>query len=221
VFELEEESEEMKMNLMIFCFCEDLHRIQDFLHEVWRGYKASQLDLLTASIITSAAFDIVRKNEEEVLATAPKLFSKKRSFETIAVVIFYADALAQSIDPEKRLNTSQSLEPTPFDDFIYLSTVRIVMKFDFLRTMQSIPAYPMLCLPMRAGYISRPELLENFYMSKREAEDAILSQLIMDSELYDDFCKVKKEHTKFPLHTEDELFKCLRKLKKEVSTFPQ
>ena len=36
VFELEEESEEMKMSLMIFCFFEDLHRTQEFLHEVWK-----------------------------------------------------------------------------------------------------------------------------------------------------------------------------------------
>lgn len=34
IFELEEESEETKMSLMIFCFFEDLHRIQDFLNEV-------------------------------------------------------------------------------------------------------------------------------------------------------------------------------------------
>jgi mRNA degradation ribonuclease J1/J2 len=38
IFELEDESEETKMRLMIFCFFEDLHRIQDFLHEAWKKY---------------------------------------------------------------------------------------------------------------------------------------------------------------------------------------
>ncbi len=68
IFELEYESEEMKMSLMIFCLFEDLHRIQDFLHGIWKSFKAKTLDLVTATIITNTAFDLVHRNEEEILA---------------------------------------------------------------------------------------------------------------------------------------------------------
>jgi hypothetical protein len=105
-FELEEESEEMNMSLMIFCFFEDLHRIQEFLHGVWESYKKKDLDLVSATLTTNTAVDHVRSNEEQILAAAPKLFSLKNPYRTIAVIIFYADASSQGINPEEKLNSN-------------------------------------------------------------------------------------------------------------------
>jgi hypothetical protein len=86
---------------------------------------------MTASLITYSAFDIVRQSEDEILASAPKLFSKERSYDSIAIVIFYADAFSHGENPEHKLKSNESLRPTPFDDFIYLYTARILMKFDY------------------------------------------------------------------------------------------
>jgi hypothetical protein len=148
-YELEEESEETKMSLMIFCFFEDMHRLQDFLHDIWKSYKPGKLDLMTASLITHSAVDIVRQSEEEIFAAAPKLFSKKRSYNTIAIAIFYADALSQGQDPEAKTKSNESLCPTPFDDFIYLSAAKILMQFDYLSAMPSPPSYPMPAFLLR------------------------------------------------------------------------
>ncbi|TEY82776.1 hypothetical protein BOTCAL_0027g00140 [Botryotinia calthae] len=126
--ELEEESLEMKMSMMVFYFFEDLHRIQDFLHGTWEKYKDKKLDLLSATLITNTAFEIVRRSEQEILNGAPKLFSKKRSYDTIAAVIFYANGLNTGKDPTQKMELKEWLRPTPFDDFIYLSTARILMK---------------------------------------------------------------------------------------------
>lgn len=105
---LVEDSEETRMSLMIFCFFEDMHRLQDFPHDIWKEYKTGELDLITASLITNSAVDIVRQSEEGILAAAPKFFSRKRSYNTIAIVIFYADALSKNQDPEARLNSNES-----------------------------------------------------------------------------------------------------------------
>ncbi|TVY81856.1 hypothetical protein LSUE1_G002898 [Lachnellula suecica] len=207
-YELEEESEEMKMSLMIFCFFEDMHRLQDFIHDTWRSYKANELDLITASLITNSAVDIVRQNEEQILATAPKLFSTKHSYSTIAMVIFSEDALSQGQDPAAKLKSVESLRPTPFDDFIYLSTARALMKFDYV------------CMeppPSRAWCI----------ISSAE-EDATLPQLMMDAQLFDDYCEVQTKLCllikgpeyapypwRYPAPAEDELNSGLRKLRKE------
>ncbi|KAF4629354.1 hypothetical protein G7Y89_g8792 [Cudoniella acicularis] len=217
-YELEEESEETKMSLMIFCFFEDMHRVQDFLHSIWRGFKAGDVNLMTASLITNAAVDVVRQNEEEILAAAPNLFSKKRSYDTIAIVIFYADAFSQGQDPEAKMKSNEFLRPTPFDDFIYLSTAKILMKFDYLSAMQpKSPDYPLPSFPLRAGFVSRPDLLGTPYMDKKEEEDTLLSQLLIDLDLYDTFGKETREHGLIEnfAPAEDELSFGLRKLRKE------
>ncbi|KAF7872868.1 uncharacterized protein EAF02_008939 [Botrytis sinoallii] len=188
--ELEEESLEMKMSMMIFYFFEDLHRIQNFLRGIWKRYKDKTLDLLSATLITNAVFELVRRSEQEILSNAPKLFSKKRSYDTIAAVIFYANGLNTGKDPTQKMESKEWLRPTPFDDFIYLSTARILMKYDKLYKIG--PVYPIPTLPLRSAYISCPEILGTPYMDKKEKEDVLLSQLIMDLDLLDEYNKFTK-----------------------------
>ena len=163
-----------------------MHRTQEFIGELWHKYKGKKCDLHTAAITTNAAFNLVRQAEEDLVAQAPKLFDKRRSYDSIAIIVFYADAFQQGISPEARLNSNEILRITPFDDFIYLSTARILMKFTFLAGIPNDiqPEYPMPCPPLRFGYISRPELLGTPEMNKREQEDLVLSKLIIDRQLW-------------------------------------
>lgn len=56
VFELEEESSDLRVSMMIFCFFEDMHVIQEFLYGVRRSYKNDETGLIVASLTTNAAF---------------------------------------------------------------------------------------------------------------------------------------------------------------------
>lgn len=174
------------MSLMIFHFFKDFHRIQDFLHGIWKRYKNRKLDLGSARLMTNLAFELVRRNEYEILATAPKLFSMKRSYDTIAIVIFYANSFSHIQDPEQTITTNKMLRPTRFDDFIHLSTSRILMKYGFLSKMApESPGYPILSFPLHAGYSSYPEVRGTLNMNKKKGEDALLSQFIIDLYLFD------------------------------------
>ncbi|KAF7947868.1 hypothetical protein EAE96_008945 [Botrytis aclada] len=166
--ELEEESLEMKMSMMIFYFFEDLHRIQDFLHGIWKRYKGKTIDLLSATLITNTAFELVRRT-----------------------VIFYAKGLNTGKNPTQKMDLKEWLQPTPFDDFIYLSTARILMKYDDLCKRDL--GYPIPSLPLRAAYISCPEILGTPYMDKKEKEDTLLSQLIIDLGLFESYNRLTKE----------------------------
>ncbi len=146
------------------------------------------------------------------------MFNKKRSWDTIAIIIFYADAFEKGVCPEARLRTNESLRITPFDNFIYLSTARILMKFTYL---SEAPAdfrnnYPVPCFPLRAGYVSRPELLESPEMKKKEEEDLILSQFVIDKSLSSMFRKKSIEFDSGSVPPlEDEFNKGLDKLLNE------
>lgn len=47
----------------VYCFFQNLHKIQDFLGETWRLYKGEEIGLITASFTTNAAMDIVEREE--------------------------------------------------------------------------------------------------------------------------------------------------------------
>ncbi|KAL8800987.1 MAG: hypothetical protein Q9182_004779 [Xanthomendoza sp. 2 TL-2023] len=205
-----------ELAFIIFCFFEDLHRTQVFINHLWREYKAGKCDLHTAAITTNAAFELVRQAEEDLIAQAPAVFDRKRSYESIAIIVFYADALQQGTCPEACGQRNESLRITPFDDFIYLSTARILMKFT---SMANLPkdcdvAWPLPCPPLRLGYMSRPELLGTPEMDRKEQEDATLSKLIIDRQLWNTY---KQEMTRGLSRppSEDELSENLDRLTKE------
>jgi hypothetical protein len=118
----------------VFCFFEDLHRIQDFLSETWKQQKAGTLDLMTATFVTNAALDIVRREEESVREFAlPKLAkSGKLSYKDLLLLVFFADALG--ITDMGGLPTG--LRITPFDNFVYLPTARTLVKFEKFSAMK-------------------------------------------------------------------------------------
>ena len=217
VYELEDEDEfDEELAFIIFCFFEDLHRTQEFVNELWRRYKARKCDLHTAAITTNAAFDLVRQAEEDLIAQAPNVFNRKRSWDSIAIIVFYADAFQQGVCPEARLNSNESLRITPFDDFIYLSTARILMKFTFMANLPKgcqLP-YPIPCPPLRFSYISRPDLLGTPEMDKKEQEDLTLSRFIIDRQLWHTWKEAGSEYST-PPPLDDEFSVSVDRLTKE------
>lgn len=162
---------------------------------------------------TNAAFGLVQQAEKDLIAQAPKIFDTTRSYDSIAIIVFYADAFQQGICPEARLKSNESLRITPFDDFIYLSTARILMKFTF---MASVPKdcelpYPTPCMPLRFSYISRPDLLGTPEMNRKEQEDLTLSRLIIDRRLWNTW-KVPGTKRLCPPPPEDDFSQSLDRL---------
>ena len=219
VWELAEEFH-IEIGFIIFCFFEDLHRIQDLLKKTWQEYKLGRLDLVTCTMTTNLAFDLVRRAEEDVIGQAPEMLKKPRSYEAISTLIFFVDSFTKGKSPTKEQEVEDSLRITPFDEFIYLSTARILMKFEQLSAAKI--AYPQPVPPVRMSYISRPDLLELPQVKKWEEEDEFLSQLLMDMSLDDNLARAMlqlTEQRKAPAM--DELSKGLYKLRKEgeVSTW--
>ena len=218
LYELEGQSE-IDYAFVIFCFFEDLHRVQDALKATWESYKARTCELVVASVITNLAFNFVRRAEEEIISLDPKRYSKPRSYDALSLEIFYAESFSKGEDPEAKLASSESLKITPFDDFIYLPTARILMKFQ--RLMELDLGYPQPVPPFRFSYISRPELLELPMTKKKEKEDLLLSQILIDSSLNDIIREGSAERTGQKPPVEDEFsnaLECLRKAR-EISVW--
>ena len=115
-------------------------------------------ELVVASVINNLAFNFVRRAEEEIISLDPKRYSKPRSYDALSLEVFYAESFSKGEDPEAKFASNESFQITPFDDFIFLPTAPILMKFH--RLMELDLGYPQPVPPFRFAYISRPELLE-------------------------------------------------------------
>jgi hypothetical protein len=65
IFELEAE-QAYDNSFAVFCFFEDLHRIQDNLTKLWKDCAAGQTSVLAATAVTEAAVLTIRRAEQEI-----------------------------------------------------------------------------------------------------------------------------------------------------------
>ncbi|KAH8704325.1 hypothetical protein GQ44DRAFT_732531 [Phaeosphaeriaceae sp. PMI808] len=60
---------ESDLPFAIFCFYKDLNDIRGFLRETWEQYKRCEIGLMSASITTDVAFEMVKQKEQEFLGS--------------------------------------------------------------------------------------------------------------------------------------------------------
>lgn len=191
VWELEEDSQS-DFAFQVFCFFEDLHALQGELRRTWTEYKNGSVDLLAATIITTAAIELVGTAEKEIHLTHPGVLDYTRSYQDPALTIFYSESLRRGEDPEVHLDSKagQDLEITPFKEFMYLPTGRTLMKIAQMKHVFKV-AHHVAIPPMRFNYIARPDLFlgaDEARMERFEAEEKVICQLIQDL-LFKDFIK--------------------------------
>lgn len=197
---------------IIFCLFEDLHCMQEFIKETWQKVKLGEFNANTASILTDVAIYLAHRAEEDIIANTPGLPTDIDSYELLTLHIFYADSFSRGEDPMAKIQSSDSLRITPFDDFIYLSTARTLMRFAILAKHKI--GYPQPVLPVRFSYISHPELLELPEVKKWEAEHQFLSQLLMDLSFNENIVKAMKESRNLEAPMLDHLSKGLAEVSK-------
>ncbi|EEP79996.1 predicted protein [Uncinocarpus reesii 1704] len=179
IYEPEESTWDVRFS--IFCLFEDLHKIREQVIKVWTEYNKGELDLVSASIITQAAIELVRRAEKEIYQTYADFFPTQ-SYEKLVYCLWcgspFSDKLADGkLDP---------IKIGPFDEFIFLPTAQILFRFAIFRNLFTMGSWPPPVFPLSLHFISSPEALtESPRMREAEEEDRILSQLFLDMILQD------------------------------------
>ncbi|KAF7920882.1 uncharacterized protein EAE98_008911 [Botrytis deweyae] len=116
--------DKIDLEFVVFCFFEDLQRIQEFLKETWKLVMKEELDAITASLVSNLAFSLARQIEDELTSSYPEFFGVIPSYVKIAGILhevnFAKDKLDQQDNKSKR-STS--------DEFVYYSIFRILSKY--------------------------------------------------------------------------------------------
>lgn len=130
---------ETELPFIIYCFFEDLHRIQSFLNGIWQEVKDGSLSYMSASLTTNIALELVEKEENKLIALSPNHFTEA-IYRSITSIIHHIPTF-QSLDPVEMLRyTCQrkaSFEDTKSEDknfsgggeFVYLQTFLSLEKY--------------------------------------------------------------------------------------------
>ena len=102
---LEEHSE---ATFHVFCYMEDLYGLQHQLLELWKKQKKGQLDLITATVVTTAALDLVAKVEKEIYEKYRSHFHYGRSYDDLTLMIYLAECIRAGEDLEEKLYTPKT-----------------------------------------------------------------------------------------------------------------
>ncbi|KAE9381957.1 hypothetical protein N431DRAFT_491236 [Stipitochalara longipes BDJ] len=121
IYELERSMEE-ELQFRVFCFFEDLHRVEDFLKETWQQFADGQIDLVSASLVTNVTLTLVRESEEAIKNLSPKL-DIEDSYRSIVSVIHPVAKIATSFQSARKM-----LQRTPLDRFVFRSTFVSMLK---------------------------------------------------------------------------------------------
>lgn len=74
LYELDEPEDEV-LPFVLYCLFEDVHQVGQIVRDIWEEYKAGKINIMTASVVTNTAIDLVRKTEDDIKAAHPQLSS--------------------------------------------------------------------------------------------------------------------------------------------------
>ncbi|KAJ3043595.1 hypothetical protein HDV00_004696 [Rhizophlyctis rosea] len=157
----------------LFCFFQDLHAIRSFLIDTWSQYHARKIDLITATVTTNTAFEVVRSLHQELISLIPSLEDNR--YEPVAnmMLVHYWTSRGEEVKP---INTNNLYLPevAPFSDFAFYHTFDILNSFCKSNTAGVLP-------PQRTDLagVYDPSVERNSLTPKEQLQDgALLSSLL-------------------------------------------
>jgi hypothetical protein len=184
IFELEAE-QAYENAFAVFCFFEDLHRIQDSLTKLWKDCAAGQTSVVAATAVTQAAINTIRGAEQELCANLFPNQPVNDCYKALARTMVMTDTINKGLNPIEK-----GVDITPFDDFIFFPVARTLRKFIKIAAMSNKfdSPWPPPIPPLSFYCISQPDKADVPKHKKLQQDDVFLSQMLLDM-LHPDKCR--------------------------------
>ncbi|TGO48355.1 hypothetical protein BOTNAR_0479g00010 [Botryotinia narcissicola] len=116
--------DKIDLEFVVFCFFEDLQRIQEFLKETWKLVVREELDAITASLVSNLALSLARQIEDELTTSHAEFFGVIPSYIKIAGILHEVNYINQKL--EQQDNKSKR---STSDEFVYYPIFRILSMY--------------------------------------------------------------------------------------------
>ncbi|KAE8249917.1 hypothetical protein A4X13_0g5022 [Tilletia indica] len=128
----------------ILAFFSDLHDVRDYIRELWLDYNEGRTDLLTASVTTNTALELLRRPHEDVMARVMPFFDN--SLMTMFQLVVNYVRMRATGDPQIRLvvsftDVSDDSPDLPFYDFFFVPCWQMVDALTRVITDNHVPLY--------------------------------------------------------------------------------
>ncbi|ORZ34818.1 hypothetical protein BCR44DRAFT_1461660 [Catenaria anguillulae PL171] len=166
------EDDDGEVLLSLFCFFNDIDRVRTFLKETWTQYRDGTLDLVTASLVTSTAMDLVRQAQADLLAFHPRL----DDYLKVTNVLYLHACLMRGLPPSP-LDPADIVNPGMWDvaEFLMLPVHSLLDSLGKVLQPGQLPAY-------RKGHLGTYDPLvdrSSLSMRDRMQEDRLILMELM------------------------------------------
>ena len=202
-----DEDDEEKYFAM-YCLFTDLHGLRTFIGRTWDDYSDGRMDLMTASILTNTAFDLVRRMETKFFAALPEFESAQKLIQFFMLFI----SILRGVNPRHKQRPDDwfNYEVADVAQWLYLPTFILLDGFCDVIQPRQMPL-------MKPGFFGT-------YDPKAGRKAMSLRQMLAEDkiillEALPEFCLLGDSKVQFP--GEDELTKGLREMykTKKISLF--
>ncbi|KAJ3296684.1 hypothetical protein HK104_001363 [Borealophlyctis nickersoniae] len=158
------EYEESEVIFATFCLFEDLADIRRFLQQTWTDYREGRIDLITASVTTNTAVDLVRDAEEELVGLYPYL----TDYEKVIDVPYVYACVCRGEDPTaiERQEDVVNLRMMDVAELLYIPTYSALKSLRDVINPKYLPVYN-----GQFGYYNPRQNRESLTQSERMWED--------------------------------------------------
>ncbi|TGO20518.1 hypothetical protein BPAE_0289g00020 [Botrytis paeoniae] len=116
--------DKIDLDFIVFCFFEDLQRIQEFLKETWKLVVKEELDAITASLMSKLAFSLARQIENELTSSHPEFFADIPSYVKIAGILHEVNYVNDKLERQDKTSKRSTS-----GEFVYYSIFGILSKY--------------------------------------------------------------------------------------------
>ena len=192
----------------MYCLFADLRRLRIMIGRTWEDYSKGEIDLMSASILTNTAFDLVRRTEASFFDALPDFESAQKLIQTFMLFI----CISRGVNPrhKERPDDWFNYEVLDVAQWLYLPTFTLLDGFCDVIQPRQMPL-------MKPGFFGTYNAkADRKAMSPRQmlAEDKMILL-----EALPEFCLLGDSKVQYP--GEDELTKGLREMykTKKISLF--
>ncbi|KAJ3089487.1 hypothetical protein HK102_006278 [Quaeritorhiza haematococci] len=193
--------DDMEDLFALFCFFEDLKEMRTFLSELWKDYRDGKVDLVTVSVTTNTALDLIPRAQDDLLSFHPDL----DDYDKVVKVMYVSACLSRGEDPSNIQKPECVVNMNMLDvaDFLYIPAYSILCS---LREAippggKTVPVYK----PGHLGVYDPCRNRDSLSIQEKRRED-----LIIAAECMPDFVFLALQKMDLPI--EDELTKEYRRL---------
>ncbi|KAI8822529.1 uncharacterized protein EV422DRAFT_402565 [Fimicolochytrium jonesii] len=192
-YEVENEDDSGELLFAIFSLFQDLHNIREFLQQTWAEFRDGTIDLISASVTTNTAIDLVRDIQDDISKFHPEV----TDYDMASKLFYLYACMSRGEDPTniKHREDIVNLQMIDVAEFLYMpihsnleSLAQVIQPNQFPWYNGQFGKYNPLA--KREGYNHRERLWEDRLILMEAMPELVLyARFNVDDPLKDEFTK--------------------------------